>query len=159
MKNSLEKSNEIDKDSKQDLAPVIDIKTGKEVNEGQLLFRSLANPEAYQKYQARGGSISEAEYSDILQQAENTKEIKDIFSKNAETYARDAGVALTKSKNNIDPKIILYRILRDAKYPETQTGSHYTKMSDQTLFREAMLILDDMESAKQLETYFPTISH
>lgn len=160
MRNSLEKSNsEINEDKIKTSAPVIDIKTREELNEGQLLFKSLANHEAYERYHARGGSINETEYLDILKQAENAKEIKDIFSNHAEIYARNAGVTLSNSENNIDPKVILYGILRDAKYPETQTGSHYTQMSDQNLLHEVMLILEDMDSAKQLETYFHTIPH
>lgn len=112
---------------------------------------------SYHQYWELGGIINEKDYKNALARAKNTTTIDKIQIKQAKGIAKFAGIELHNTENAIDPRIILYGILRSDVAPMEVT-SHHSQMSDQCLFVEALRMLGDVESLNKMIRAYPNIS-
>lgn len=111
----------------------------------------------YQQYQKLGGIINEKDYDSILAKAEDTTALNIPLIKQSEGIAEFAGIELHNTKDTIDPRTILYGILRtDTKPKEVQY--HHSQMCDQRLFAEALRMLGDTDSLRKVIEAYPNIS-
>ena len=77
--------------------------------------------------------------------------------KELEFIAEYSGIKLHNTKNDPDPRTILYIILRiDAK--PTEVEYHHSQMGDQRLFAEVLRMLEDADSLQKLIEAHPNIS-
>lgn len=101
---------------------------------------------SYDEYKNLGGIINEKDYNSALARLKNTTSINETRKAQAKGIARFAGIELLdETKGVIDPRIILYGILRGDVRPEGVKYYH-DDMSDQRLFAEALRMLGDVES-------------
>ena len=104
---------------------------------------------SYQHYQELDGAISEQNYESVLNRAQSTTMLDNkALIAQVELIAEASGIALHNSKDALDPKTILYGVLR-ADAPSSERH-HYSHMGDQRLFAEALKILGDKDSLKKL---------
>lgn len=114
----------------------------------------------YQQYREFGGIINEVEYESALTRARNTETSPEkILIKQAERMAEFAGIELRNTKDAIDPRAVLYGILRaDAKPKEAKY--HHSQMPDQRIFAEVLRMLGDTDSlAKLINAYHKIGTH
>ncbi len=136
-----------------------------------------ASEHNYEQYKRLGGIINEKDYQSALDRAKNittlerpdflrnghsvsrAKDImildKELISQ-AETMARVAGITLRNSEDALDPRTILYGILRRDTNPGVEY--HHSQMSDQRLFAEVLRMLGDADSLQKLIETHPNIS-
>lgn len=118
---------------------------------------------SYQRYLELGGIINGIDYQSALDRMNkiktldrNNPEVKnEIFQ--AENIARYAGIELSNLKNVLDPKIVLYVILRNDTKPK-DVKYHHSQMSDQRIFGEVLRMLGDADSLDKLIKFHPNIS-
>ncbi|MDO8656985.1 MAG: hypothetical protein Q7K45_07150 [Nanoarchaeota archaeon] len=111
----------------------------------------------YQRYQELGGIINEKDYNGAIKRSENATTVREILIRQAENIAKFAGIELHSTQDAIDPRIILYGILRSDVGPE-EVKYHHDQMSDQQIFVEALRILEDTESVDKMIKAHPNIS-
>ena len=104
---------------------------------------------SYQRYLNLGGNINEKDYESALKNAKDTTTLDKTLITNAKNIAKFAGIELHDTKDNIDPRIILYGILRRDIQPKDVTH-HHQQMSDQRIFAEALRMLGDVDSLKKV---------
>ena len=109
----------------------------------------------YGRYQELGGIINEKDYQSALDRARATTTIDEILVVQADLIAKRSGIILCDSKDALDPRTILYGILRRDKNP--QAKHHHSDMSDQRLFAEALRMLGDTDSLDKLIKAHPNI--
>ena len=110
----------------------------------------------YQRYQELGGIINEKDYQGALTRAENTTTLDKALILQVEGMSKFARITLHNSKDALDPRTILYGILRvDAKPIEVKY--HHSQMGDHRLFAEALRILGDAGSLQKLVEAHPNI--
>jgi len=112
---------------------------------------------AYNQYRELGGIINEQDYKSALTRAENAPTFDKTLKIQAEVIARFAKIELQNTEDVIDPRIILYGILRNDVRPEG-VEHHHDEMSDQRLFVEALRMLGDTESLNKMIEAYPNIS-
>ncbi|MDP3697043.1 MAG: hypothetical protein Q8R55_03345 [Candidatus Taylorbacteria bacterium] len=103
----------------------------------------------YQRYQELGGIINEKDYGSALTKAKNTTTLAIALIKGLRVIAEFAGIELHNAKDSIDPRTILYGILRTDTKPEG-VQDHHSQMSDQRLFAEALRMLGDTDALNKL---------
>lgn len=109
----------------------------------------------YEQYQDMGGIINEKDYQNALNRARDTVTLNKVLILQAEGMAELAGITLLNSEGVLDPRIILYGILRTDVKPGNEY--HHSQMSDQRLFAEALRMLEDVDSLQKLIEAYPNI--
>lgn len=119
--------------------------------------------ENYQRYLELGGIINEKDYQNTIDRMNKTHTFNrtDPRVRNkiwqAEGMARYARIELNNSEDDLDPKIVLYVILRSDVRPEG-VEYHHSQMSDQCIFGEVLRMLGDADSLDKLVRAYPNIS-
>ena len=117
----------------------------------------------YQHYLELGGIINEEDYKSALDRMNNTRALD---RKNPQVIdsrrqvadiARYAKIELNDSEDVLDPKIVLYVILRLDVGPEG-VEYHHSQMSDQRIFGEVLRMLGDADSLDRLIKSYSNIS-
>ncbi len=117
----------------------------------------------YEWYQKLGGIINEKDFQNALDRINNARTLdrRDPQIRNsilqAVGIARCADIKLNDSEDAVDPRIVLYVILRADAMPEG-IRYHHSQMSDQRLFAEALRMLGDVDSLNKLINTHPHIS-
>lgn len=118
---------------------------------------------SYQRYLELGGVINEKDYQSALDRMNKTHTLdrKNPQVRNsiqqALGIARYAEIKLNDSEDVLDPKIVLYEVLRNDTQPKGM-GYHYSQMSDQRIFGEVLRMLGDVDSLDKLIKAYPNIS-
>lgn len=114
----------------------------------------------YQQYQELGGIINKTDYESALARARDTKNSPEkILIRQAENIAEFAGIELHNTENAIDPRTMLYGILRNDSKPK-ETKYHHSQMPDQRIFAEALRILGDTDAlARMINAYHKVGTH
>lgn len=118
--------------------------------------------DSYRRYLELGGIINEKDHQSTIDRMNSrTLETMDMRVRNSIRQARKiaeySGIELTDSGDTLDPKIILYVILRlDTKPKEVEY--HHEQMSDQRIFAEVLRMLGDEISLDKLVKAHPHIS-
>lgn len=102
----------------------------------------------YERYKSLGGIINEKDYQSALDRAKHTTTFDLTLITQTETVARAGGILLHNAENSLDPRTILYGILRRDTNPEAKY--HHSSMSDQRLFAEVLRMLGDTDSLQKL---------
>lgn len=104
----------------------------------------------YQQYQELGGIINEKEYESTLARARNSQTVPEkVLVKEAELMAKFAGIKLHNTEDAIDPRTILYVILRSDTKPK-EAKHHHSQMPDQRIFAESLRIFGDTDALSKL---------
>ena len=117
----------------------------------------------YQRYLGLGGIINENDYQSALDRMNSvhTLDRKDpqvIDSiQQVVDMARYAKIILSDLKDVLDPRVVLYVILRLDTKPE-DVEYHHSQMSDQRIFGEVLRMLGDASSLDKLIKAYPNIS-
>ncbi len=111
----------------------------------------------YQRYLELGGIINEKDYNNALTRSKNSTIPEKTLITNAENIAKFSGIELHNTKDAIDPRIILYGILRRDVQPK-EVKHHHQQMSDQQIFVEALRMLGDIKSLDKIIKAYPNIS-
>ncbi len=117
----------------------------------------------YQRYLGLGGIINENDYQSALDRMNSvhTLDRKDpqvIDSiRQVVDMARYAKIILSDLKDVLDPRVVLYVILRLDTKPE-DVEYHHSQMSDQRIFGEVLRMLGDASSLDKLIKAYPNIS-
>lgn len=129
------------------------------ISDKDLLKRVPVMPRGtkHHQYQELGGIINETDYNSTLERAKNTTTLDEALIKQAEKIAKFAGIELQNTENTIDPRTILYGILRRDVTPK-DIRHHHGSMSDQRIFMEALRMLKDVESLDKMIKAYPNIS-
>lgn len=107
----------------------------------------------YQRYQELGGIINEKDCKSALARAKKATTLNNALISQAAGIAKKAGIILHSSKDVIDPRVVLYGVLRTDSRPEG-VKHHHSQMSDQRLFAEALRMLGDTDVLNKLvDTY------
>ena len=116
----------------------------------------------YGCYLELGGIINEEDYQSAIDRMNSrTLETMDMRVRNSIRQARKiaeySGIELTGSEDTLDPRIVLYVILRLDTKPE-EVKYHHEQMSDQRIFGEVLRMLGDEDSLDKLAKAHPHIS-
>ncbi len=121
------------------------------------------NENNYQRYMELGGIINKKDYQSALDRMNNTHaldrknpQVRSLIFQAME-ITRDARIELNDSKDVLDPKIVLYVILRSDVKPK-DVEHHHSQMSDQNIFGEVLRMLGDADSLDKLIRAYPNIS-
>jgi|GEM_PF-1731581 len=109
----------------------------------------------YQRYVKLGGIINEKDYQSALARSKHTTTVNQTSIMQADNIAKRSGISLHNSKDSLDPRTILYGILRSDTVPEPKY--HHSQMNDQRLFAEALRMLGDTDSLEKLIEAHPNI--
>ena len=118
---------------------------------------------SYQRYLELGGIINEKDYQSALDRMSKTRTLdrKDpqvrTRIRRVSGIARHVGIELNNSEDVLDPKIVLYEILRSDTQPK-DVKYHHSQMSDEPIFGEVLRILGDADSLDKLIKAYPNIS-
>lgn len=119
---------------------------------------SSQDENSYQHYTEIGGIINEKDYQSVLTRSKHTTTLDKYSIAQAENIARISGIVLHNSKDSLDPRVIVYGILRSDTKSKEEAEYHHSDMSDQRLFAEALRMLGDADSLKKLIEAHPNIS-
>ena len=111
----------------------------------------------YQRYLDLGGIINEKDYNGDIERAEDITTVSETLIGQVKIMSNFAGIELHNSENSVDPRVILYGILRNDVRPEG-VKYHHNQMSDQQIFVEALRMLGDTESVNKMIKAHPNIS-
>ena len=111
----------------------------------------------YQRYLELDGIINEKDYTNALKRANSATELNETLLKQGENIAKFASIELSSIGEAVDPRIILYGILRRDTRPKG-VRYHHDQMSDQRIFVEALRMLGDIESMEKMIEKHPHIS-
>lgn len=117
----------------------------------------------YRHYQELSGRINQKDYKRILLKVEGAATPNAASIAQAEFIAKTAGIVLDNETGGVDKRVVLYGIMRNDPVPSDseRTGiynDHYTRMSDQQLFAEALRMVGDSDSLQKLISKHPNIS-
>jgi len=133
-------------------------------NEENLNIRSLIIEEKYKEASVLVMKIlEEKEEKSILEKMKDPKALDRNNSSvessilQVENIAKYAKIELNSSGDNLDPRIVLYVILRLASRPKG-VKYHYSQMDDQSIFGKALRMLGDTDSLQKLIKAYPNIS-
>lgn len=113
----------------------------------------------YQRYQEFGGIINENDYENALTRAHDTETAPEKMIKQAEHMAEFAGIELHNTEDAIDPRAVLYGILRADTKPK-EVKYHHSQMPDQRIFAEALRMLGDTDAlSKLINAYHKVRTH
>ncbi len=119
---------------------------------------SSQDENSYQHYTEIGGIINEKDYQRVLTRSKHTTTLNKFSIAQAEGIARISGIVLHNSKDSLDPRTIVYGILRSDTKSKEEAEYHHSDMSDQRLFAEALRMLGDTDSLEKLIVAHPNIS-
>lgn len=118
--------------------------------------------DVYEQYQRMGGIINKKDYENACEKSRNPAALdvdpvvkKEIIAQ-TELISIHSGIELHNTKDAIDPRVLLFGILRHNIKPENV--NHNGQMGDQQLFAEVLRILGDAESLNKLIKTHPNIS-
>ncbi|HUZ93027.1 MAG TPA: hypothetical protein VNG29_03480, partial [Candidatus Paceibacterota bacterium] len=111
---------------------------------------------SYEQYQSLGGIINKNDYRTVLNRARDEMMLDKTVISQAENIAKQAGIALHNTKEAIDPRIMLYGILRIDARP-SGIEHHHSQMGDQRLFAEALRMSGDNDSLEKLIKAYPSV--
>lgn len=111
----------------------------------------------YQRYLELGGIINMKDYNSAISRDKSMTTLDKTRILQAENIAKFAGIELHSTKDVIDPRIILYGILRNDVRPEG-VEYHHSSMGDQQIFVEALRMWGDIESLNKMIESYPNIS-
>jgi len=111
----------------------------------------------YQRYIDMGGIINEKDYNSVLERARSMTTVDETLIGQMKVILDFAGIELHNSKNSVDPRVILYGILRSDVRPKG-VKYHHDQMSDQQIFVEALRMLGDTESVNKMIKVHPNTS-
>ena len=111
----------------------------------------------YPRYKELGGIINEKDYDSAIERMKNVTAPDKTHALQAEGMARFAGIELHSTEDTIDPRVILYGILRSDVQPKG-IKYHHSQMTDQKIFVEALRMLEDVESIEKMVKAHPHIS-
>ena len=112
-------------------------------------MRNTPEKNNYQRYLDLDGIINKDDHRSAFMKVQDTVILDEALIKQAENIAKFAGIELDSSKDTVDPRIILYGILRRDVRPKG-VKYHHDQMSDQRIFVEALRMLGDTESANKM---------
>lgn len=113
---------------------------------------------SYQRYLELGGIINEADYKRALDRIEGGVDVNSRDQiKQAKSIARRAGIELKTGGSAVDPRVVLYVILRSDTRP-SGVIYHHDQMTDQRIFAEALRMLQDADALDKLIHAYPGIS-
>lgn len=118
--------------------------------------------DSYARYLKLGGVINEKDYQQAIDKTlettldRNDPQIKSRISQ-AETIAKHAGIKLNNLEKVLDPRLLLYVILRSDVKPK-DVKYHHSQMSDQKIFGEVLRMYEDADSLDKLIKAYPNIS-
>lgn len=123
--------------------------------------------ESYKRYEEVGGIINKKDYAHALKRARDltalNKALPDVSfkiieqrAKQAEFMAKFAGIDPHNTNDALDPRVVLYGILRSDARPEG-VEHHHSRMGDIRLFAEALRMLEDTASLAKLKEAHPNI--
>jgi len=130
--------------------------------------------DGFQNYQELGGKLRKVNFIRVLAKAEELKAstphpesiLHPELIKQVELIAETAGIAL-HNEAGVDKRALIYAILRGdpvPRAPKPEPGkpgdydNHYTRMSDQRLFGEALRVVGDTGSLDKLKETYPNIT-
>ena len=111
----------------------------------------------YQRYLCLGGIINEKDYNSAIERAGGITTVDGMLLGQTKVMSDFAGIELHNSKNSVDPRVILYGILRSDVRPKG-VKYHHDQMSDQQIFVEALRMLGDTESVNKMIKVHPNTS-
>jgi len=125
----------------------------------------VVNPfkDNYKSYQELGGILNEKDCQNVLDRMRDLKVLDSTDPQVKSRVAQGTGIAtfakieLNSSEGMLDPKIVLYVILRGDTQPEG-AKHHHSQMSDQQIFGETLRMLGDVGSLEKLIKAYPNIS-
>ena len=120
-------------------------------------MRNTPEKNNYQRYLDLDGIINKDDHRSAFMKVQDTVILDEALIKQAENIAKFAGIELDSSKDTVDPRIILYGILRRDVRPKG-VKYHHDQMSDQRIFVEALRMLGDTESVNKMIKAHPNIS-
>lgn len=109
----------------------------------------------YEQYRSLGGVINEEDYQSALDRIKGTVSLDKNLISQAGGIARASDIELHNLGGQLDPRVILYGILRTDTNPNAEY--HHSQMSDQKLFAEALRMLGDEDSLQKLIVAHPNI--
>jgi len=120
---------------------------------------------SYRRYLEWGGIINETDYRSAIDRMPGMCRIIMFESSSSmlsrveqvKGIARYSGFELSDSEDTLDPRIVLYVILRGDIRPEG-VKYHHDQMSDQRIFGEVLRMLGDTDSFDKLVKAHPHIS-
>ena len=112
---------------------------------------------SYLRYVELGGIINGKDFQSSLARSKETTTLDKTSIAQAEVIANRSGIVLHNSKDSLDPRTMLYGILRSDTNPK-EAKYHHSQMSDQRLFAEALRMLGDADSLEKLIAAHPNIS-
>ena len=116
----------------------------------------------YRRYLELGGIINEKDYQSANDRMNSctletgSPRVRNSI-KQVRVIAEHLGIELTGPGDILDPRIILYVILRSEVRPE-DVKHHHSQMSDQRIFGEVLRMLGDEDSLDKLVKAHPNIS-
>lgn len=110
------------------------------------------NVHEYKEYKALGGILDEREYRNVLGRIDSSRNVppNSPTSLQAKVMANVAGITLSPET------VVLYGILRNDVKPDPDTEEHYSTLTDQKLFAEALRMVGDKDS---LATFIEKHAH
>ncbi len=114
----------------------------------------------YMHYIELGGIINEKDFQNALARSKQTTSLNKAAIAQSEVIAHRSGIELHNSNDSLDPRTVLYGVLRSDTAPTTAKEGkyHHSQMSDQRLFAEALRMLGDTDSLEKLIAAHPHIS-
>lgn len=118
--------------------------------------------DSYARYLKLGGVINEKDYQKAIDQTleptldRHDPEVRNRISQ-AEEIARHAGIRLNNLEKVLDPRVLLYVLLRSDVKPK-DVKYHHSQMSDQKIFGEVLRMYEDADSLNKLIKAYPGIS-
>lgn len=114
----------------------------------------------YQTYIGLGGIINETDFKNSLEKLKNTTSMDKARIAQSQVIANRSGIKLHNSIDSLDPRTILYGILRSDTPPANpkEAQYHHSQMSDQRIFAEVLRMLGDADSLQKLIETHPNIS-
>lgn len=118
--------------------------------------------DSYARYLKSGGIINEKDYQKAIDRTLETTlnrhdpEVRSRISQ-AEGIARHAGIRLNNLEKILDPRVLLYVLLRSDVRPK-DVKYHHSQMSDQKIFGEVLRMYEDADSLDKLIKAYPHIS-
>ena len=103
---------------------------------------AVENEHEYKEYKALGGILDEMEYRNVLGRIDSSRNVppNSPTSLQAKVMANVAGITLSPET------VVLYGILRNDVKPSPDTKNHYSTLTDQKLFAEALRMVGDKDS-------------
>lgn len=156
----------------------------KELLENGLNVNNTSEENGYQRYLELSGIISKEDYAGALERAKNATALDKTLVIQAENTAKFAGIELHNTEDSLDPRIVLYVILRgpnpekpvddnqpsikpksiyfdgvsidDNAGPQEKPKHPHRQLTDPSLFREVLRMLGDTDALNKMKAAYHT---